>query len=213
MTHEFKHQKMLKFVPILVEILMRTTIALDDELVAKVAAQLERLTIGDPAADSTAMGPLIRESQRTKVEAMIDRARRDGAQIAYGGGRPAHLDRGYFVEPTLLVDVHNSMEIARQEVFGPVGVIISFDDEDDAIRIANDSDYGLGGGVWSADPLKAYAIARQLRTGTVSVNGGAGALNPGAPFGGYKRSGLGREWGAHGMQEYLEHKAVTWPVA
>jgi aldehyde dehydrogenase (NAD+) len=184
-----------------------------DDLVAKVQTQLDQLTVGDPATDTTAMGPLIRESQRTKVEAMIDRARREGAQIAYGGGRPAHLDRGYFVEPTLLVDVHNSMEIARQEVFGPVGVIISFHDEDEAVRIANDSDFGLGGGVWSADPLKAYAIARRLRTGTVSVNGGAGALNPNAPFGGYKHSGLGREWGAYGMQEYLEHKAVTWPVA
>jgi aldehyde dehydrogenase (NAD+) len=183
-----------------------------DDLVAKVAAQLEQLTVGDPAADTTAMGRLIR-GQRTKVEAMVDRARREGAQIAYGGGRPAHLDRGYFVEPNLLVDVHNSMEIARHVVFGPVGVIISFDDEDDAVRVANDSDFGLGGGVWSADPIKAYAIARQLRMGTVSVNGGAGALNPDAPLGGYKHSGLGREWGAYGMQEYLEHRAVTWPVA
>ena len=125
------------------------------------------------------MGPLIREAQRAKVEGMIDRARLDGAQVAYGGGRPANLDKGYFVEPTLLVDVDNEMEIARQEVFGPVGVVIPFDDDDDAVRLANDSDFGLGGGVWSADPVRAYAIARRLRTGTVSVNGGGGSAQSG----------------------------------
>jgi acyl-CoA reductase-like NAD-dependent aldehyde dehydrogenase len=184
-----------------------------DELVAKIQAGLAHISVGDPAAEDTAMGPLIRESQREKVEGMIDRARRDGAQVAYGGGRPAHLDKGFFVEPTLLVDVHNSMEIVREEVFGPVGVIVSFDDDDDAVRIANDSNFGLGGGVWSGDPVRAYAIARRLRTGTVSVNGGAGGINPDAPFGGYKHSGLGREWGGYGIQEFVEHKAVTWPVA
>jgi aldehyde dehydrogenase (NAD+) len=105
------------------------------------------------------------------------------------------------------------MEIAREEVFGPLGVVIPFDDEDDAVRLANDSSFGLGGGVWSADPVRAYAIARRLRTGTVSVNGGGGGLNPAAPFGGYKHSGLGREWGSYGMEEFLEHKAITWPVA
>ena len=104
------------------------------------------------------------------------------------------------------------MEIARQEVFGPVGVIIPFDDDDDAVRLANDSDYGLGGGVWSADAGRAFTIARRLRTGAVSVNGGGG-LNASAPFGGYKHSGLGREWGAFGIDEFLEHKAVTWPIA
>jgi aldehyde dehydrogenase (NAD+) len=183
-----------------------------DELVAKVQSLLAQVRVGNPADEDTAMGPLIRESQRTKVEAMIDRARRDGAQVAFGGGRPAHLDRGFFVEPTLLVGVDNSMEIARQEVFGPVGVIIPFDDDDDAVRLANDSDYGLGGGVWSADAGRAFTIARRLRTGAVSVNGGGG-LNASAPFGGYKHSGLGREWGAFGIDEFLEHKAVTWPIA
>jgi aldehyde dehydrogenase (NAD+) len=184
-----------------------------DELVAKVSGLLTELTIGDPADEGTHVGPLIRETQRAKVEGMIDRARRDGAQVAYGGGRPANLDKGYYVEPTLLVDVDNEMEIARQEVFGPVGVVIPFDEDDDAVRLANDSDFGLGGGVWSADPVRAYAIARRLRTGTVSVNGGGGGLNPAAPFGGYKHSGLGREWGSYGMEEFLEHKAITWPVA
>jgi acyl-CoA reductase-like NAD-dependent aldehyde dehydrogenase len=184
-----------------------------DELVAKIQAELAHLMVGDPAAEDTAMGPLIRETQRTKVEGFIDRARHDGAQVAYGGKRPAHLDKGYFLEPTLLVGVDNSMEIVREEVFGPVGVIVSFDDEDEAVRIANDSNFGLSGGVWSADSANAYAIARRLRTGTVSVNGGAGGINPDAPFGGYKHSGLGREFGAHGIQEFLEHKAVTWPVA
>jgi aldehyde dehydrogenase (NAD+) len=184
-----------------------------DELVAKIQAELAHLMVGDPAAEDTAMGSLIRETQRTKVEGFIDRARHDGAQVAYGGKRPAHLDKGYFLEPTLLVGVDNSMEIVREEVFGPVGVIVSFDDEDEAVRIANDSNFGLSGGVWSADSANAYAIARRLRTGTVSVNGGAGGINPDAPFGGYKHSGLGREFGAHGIQEFLEHKAVTWPVA
>jgi acyl-CoA reductase-like NAD-dependent aldehyde dehydrogenase len=117
------------------------------------------------------------------------------------------------VEEGVLVGVDNSMEIEREEVFGPVGVIVSFDDEDEAVRIANDSNFGLSGGVWSADSANAYAIARRLRTGTVSVNGGADGINPDAPFGGYKHSGLGREFGAHGKQGFLEHKAVTWPVA
>jgi acyl-CoA reductase-like NAD-dependent aldehyde dehydrogenase len=117
------------------------------------------------------------------------------------------------VEEGVLVGVDNSMEIVREEVFGPVGVIVSFDDEDEAVRIANDSNFGLSGGVWSADSANAYAIAGRLRTGTVSVNGGAGGINPDAPFGGYKHGGLGREFGAHGIQEFLEHKAVTWPVA
>ncbi|MDG4668086.1 aldehyde dehydrogenase family protein [Mycobacterium sp. 236(2023)] len=184
-----------------------------DDLVARVQELLDSVTVGDPAAEGTVMGPLIRENQRVRVEAMIERARTSGAQIAYGGARPAHLDRGFFLEPTLLTGVDNSMEIARQEVFGPVGVVIPFDDEDDAIRIANDSDLGLAGGVWSADAQRAFAIARRLRTGNVNVNGGSGAPNPDAAFGGYKASGLGREWGAHGMQEYLEHKSVTWPVA
>jgi aldehyde dehydrogenase (NAD+) len=184
-----------------------------DELIAKVLGLLAQLTIGNPADESTHIGPLIREAQRVKVEGMIDRARRDGAQVAYGGGRPTHLDKGYFVEPTLLVGVDNTMEVARQEVFGPVGVVIPFRDDEEAVRLANDSDFGLGGGVWSADPVRAYAIARRLRTGAVHVNGGGGGLNPNAPFGGYKHSGLGREWGSYGMDEFLEHKAITWPVA
>ncbi|BBX66427.1 aldehyde dehydrogenase [Mycobacterium saskatchewanense] len=184
-----------------------------DELVERVTRTLGQLTVGDPADCATDMGPLIREAQRTKVEAMIARARDEGAEVAYGGGRPAHLDKGFYVEPTLLVNVDNRMNIARQEVFGPVGIVIPFDDDDHAVRLANDSDFGLGGGVWSADPVRAYTIARRLRTGTVSVNGGGGALHPDAPFGGYKHSGLGREWGGHGIAEFLEDKAVTWPVA
>lgn len=184
-----------------------------DELVERVTRILGQLTVGDPADGGTDMGPLIREQQRTKVEAMIARARDEGADVAYGGRRPAHLDKGFFLEPTLLVNVDNRMSIARQEVFGPVGIVIPFDDDDHAVRLANDSDLGLGGGVWSADPIRAYTLARQLRTGTVNVNGGAGGLHPDAPFGGYKHSGLGREWGSYGLEEFLEDKAVTWPVA
>lgn len=184
-----------------------------DELIERVTGILSQLTVGDPADPATDMGPLISEEQRAKVEAMVEHACNEGAEIAYGGRRPDHLDEGFFVEPTLLVGVRNTMRIARQEVFGPVGIVIPFDNDDHAVQLANDSDFGLGGGVWSADPVHAYAIARRLRTGTVNLNGGAGGLHPDAPFGGYKHSGLGREWGTHGIEEFLERKAVTWPVS
>jgi aldehyde dehydrogenase (NAD+) len=117
------------------------------------------------------------------------------------------------VEPTLFVGANNAMKIARTEFFGPVGVVIPFDDDDEAARIANDSEYGLSGGVWSADPIRAARVARQLRTGMVVVNGGGGGLSPNAPFGGYKHSGIGREFGRYGLSEYLQHKAIQWPVA
>jgi acyl-CoA reductase-like NAD-dependent aldehyde dehydrogenase len=117
------------------------------------------------------------------------------------------------VEPTLFTDVDNSMDIAQREFFGPVGVVIPFSDDDEAVRIANDSPYGLSGSVWAKDPVRAYAIAKRIRTGTVKINGGDQAMSPYAPFGGYKQSGLGREWGEHGLDEFLQTKAVTWTVA
>ncbi|MFJ3212559.1 aldehyde dehydrogenase family protein [Streptomyces flaveolus] len=183
-----------------------------DEVVAAMTAALEHVTVGDPADPSVMMGPLISEAQRAKVESLIADGVASGARLVCGGGRPAGLDKGWFVEPTLFADVDNSMRIAREEFFGPVGVVIPFKDEEEAVRIANDSDFGLGGGVWSASPARAFEVARQLRTGSVSVNGGGPTLHLDAPFGGYKRSGLGREWGTHGLEEFLLTKSVTWGV-
>lgn len=187
--------------------------SLHDELVAQIKAALDYINIGDPADPAVTMGPLIREAQRERVETLIRVGLEEGAQVAYGGGRPAHLDRGYFLEPTLFVGVQNSMKIARTEFFGPVGVVIPFRDDEEAIRIANDSEYGLAGGVWSGDPIRALNVARQLRVGTVVVNGGGGGLNPDGAFGGYNQSGIGREFGAHGLSEFLQHKTIQWPVA
>jgi aldehyde dehydrogenase (NAD+) len=186
--------------------------SLFDDLVTRVKATLGFLKIGDPSDPTVMMGPLIRESQRKKVEQMIHSALDEGAQIEYGGGRPSHLEKGFFVEPTLLSNVDNSMQIARKEVFGPVAVVIPFSDEREAVRLANDNEYGLAGGVWSADPLRALQIARQLRVGTVIVNGAGGGLNPDGPFGGYKQSGVGRENGQYGLSEFLQHKAIHWPA-
>ncbi|ARE37799.1 aldehyde dehydrogenase (plasmid) [Rhodococcus sp. BH4] len=184
-----------------------------DELVAMVAGGLSMIKVGDPADPSTMMGPLISEAQRSKVETLIQSGLDQGARLAFGGGRPAGLAKGYFVEPTLFADVDNSMDIAQKEFFGPVGVIIPFDDDDHAVRLANDSDFGLGGGVSSGDPVRAYGIAKRIRTGMVTINGGGGGVTPHVPFGGYKQSGLGREWGAAGLEEYLQTKSITWSAA
>jgi len=185
-----------------------------DELVAKVVELLAQVRVGDPADASTDMGPLISDAQRAKVEELIAAGLAEGATLAYGGGRPAGLDRGYYVEPTLFTDVTNDMSIAREEFFGPVNVVIGFDSDEEAVALANDNPYGLSGAVHAKDPVRAYAIARKLRTGGVVVNGGGGAFpNTSAPFGGYKASGLGREYGAWGIDEYLQTKAITWGVA
>lgn len=193
-------------------LLTRTLVheSIHDDLVDAVRAGLSQFTVGDPADAETMMGPLIREQQRARVEGLIQRAVDEGAELAYGGGRPAGLDKGFFVEPTLFTGVRNDMRIAREEVFGPVGVVLKYADEDEAIRLANDSEYGLGGGVWSADTVKALSIARRMRTGGVAINGGGVGLSPHVPFGGYKQSGLGREWGTWGMEEYLQHKSIQW---
>ena len=184
-----------------------------DELVGMAAATLAHITVGDPQAESTMMGPLISAAQRDKVEGLIATGVAEGAEVAYGGGRPAGLDTGFFVEPTLLTGVNNDMVVAQREFFGPVGVVIPFDDDDEAVRLANASDYGLTGGVWAQDPVRAYGIAKRIRAGHISVNGGGGSLSPYGPFGGYKQSGLGREWGTFGLEEFLEAKTVVWPVA
>jgi len=163
---------------------------------------------GDPSSDSQIMGSLVNARQRERVLAYIEKGKEEGARLLLGGGVPAHLDKGYYVEPTVFMDVSNDMTIAREEIFGPVLVVIAYDDEDDAVRIANDSEYGLSGAVWSASDDRALAVARRLRTGTVMVNGG-NFYSGDAPFGGYKQSGLGRESGPEGFEEYLETKTIA----
>ncbi len=181
-----------------------------DEVVERMTAALGRITVGDPTDARTGMGPLIRSAQRERVERYVAAGIDAGARVACGGSRPAALDRGYFFEPTLFADVDNSMSIAQDEIFGPVGVVIPFDDEDDAIRIANDTRYGLASGLWHPDPVRAYELARRIRAGTVSINGGGGGPHLWGPFGGYKQSGIGREFGDYGLAEYTQLKTVSW---
>ncbi|WP_405904151.1 aldehyde dehydrogenase [Streptomyces sp. NBC_00656] len=176
------------------------------EIVEGLADQFRAMVVGDPLDPATTVGPLVSERQRERVEGYISKGIAEGARLVVGGGRPAHLDQGWYVEPTLFADVDNSMTIAREEIFGPVVVVIPFDDDDDAVRISNDSDYGLHGSVFSADEQRALAIANRLRTGNVGINGGG--LSFAAPFGGYKKSGIGREFGIEGLQAYLESKTI-----
>jgi aldehyde dehydrogenase (NAD+) len=184
-----------------------------DELVERLTAALAALRIGDPDDPRTDIGPLIRAAQRERVERYVRIGAEEGARLAYGGGRPAGLPRGYYHEPTLFADVTSSMRIAQEEIFGPVGVVLPFADDQEAAAIANDSDYGLSGAVWSGDPVRAYRVAQRVRTGTIAINGGGGGTNPHGPFGGYKRSGIGREFGEAAVDEYLETKSVVWGVA
>lgn len=144
--------------------------------------------------------------QRERVETYIARGRSEGARITVGGGRPAHLDRGWFVEPTVFADVDNSAVVAREEIFGPVLSLIAYDDLDDAVRIANDSDFVLGGTVWTGDPERGAALAHRVRTGTIGVN--RYIPDPAAPFGGVKASGLGRELGPEGLAGYLQFQTI-----
>jgi acyl-CoA reductase-like NAD-dependent aldehyde dehydrogenase len=155
------------------------------------------------------MGPLIRESARTRIEGMISAAQADGATLAYGGDRPDHLPKGYFLNPTLLTGVDTSMTIAQKEVFGPVQTFLPFRDEDDAVRIANDIPYGLNGSVFSADVERAFRVAERVGTGRMNINSSTNA-NPDAPFGGYKHSGMGREGGSFGITEFINTKFVSW---
>jgi len=193
-------------------LLTRTLVheSLLDDLVGRVKEALDAVIVGDPADPTTTMGPLISAAQRAKVEELIQAGRDEGAQIAYGGGRPPGLDKGFYIEPTLFVDVDNSMTIAQREFFGPVGVVIPFRDEEEAVRLANDSDFGLAGGVWAADPVHAYRIATRIRAGMIYINGGGAGSSPHTPFGGYKNSGLGVERGEYGLDEFLLSKSIIW---
>jgi betaine-aldehyde dehydrogenase len=170
-------------------------------------AAAETFTPGDPFADSTRLGPLVSAAQRDRVRNYIDKGIGEGATLLTGGAEaPDGLEHGFFVRPTVFSSVSPDMTIARDEIFGPVLVIIPYDSEDEAVAIANDSEYGLAGGVWAGSAERAVAVARRLRTGQVEVNGGR--FNPLAPFGGYKQSGNGREYGSFGLEEFLEVKAL-----
>ena len=171
------------------------------------AAAAEKAKPGDPFEDGTRLGPLVSDAQRERVRGFIKKGEEEGAKLVTGGAEPPEgLDTGYFVRPTVFSDVRSDMTIAQEEIFGPVLVIQPYDDEEDAIRIANDTQYGLAGGVWSGDEERAKAVARRIRTGQVEINGGV--FNPLAPFGGYKQSGHGRELGRLGVEEFLAVKSL-----
>ncbi|NDV06128.1 aldehyde dehydrogenase family protein [Rhodococcus sp. IEGM 248] len=177
-----------------------------DEVVDAVANFADSYTLGDPLDPSVTMGPMATPTHRDKVLGYIDIAKNSNARLVTGGGRPDGLDQGWFVQPTVFADVDNSDRLAREEVFGPVMALIPFEGDDEAVRMANDSNYGLGGSVWSVDEDRALGVARQVRTGTIGLN--YYTLDLGAPFGGFKDSGLGRELGPEGLDPYLEYQSV-----
>jgi aldehyde dehydrogenase (NAD+) len=175
------------------------------EAIAKKVA--ESVVVGDPKAEGTAVGPLVSKIQFDRVEGFIAQGIAEGAKVVIGGsGRPAGISKGYFVKPTIFSNVTNDMVIAREEIFGPVLCILPYSSEEEAIRIANDTPYGLAAYVWSKDPARARQVGARIRAGQVILNGARGDMN--TPFGGFKRSGNGREWGEHGLRDFLEIKAM-----
>ena len=183
-----------------------------DEGVGVIEARFGEVRYGDPLERDVIQGPQISARQRDRILSYIDGGVSEGARLVLGGGRPAGLPVGYYVEPTLFADVENSMRIAQEEIFGPVLVVIPYDDEDDAVRIANDSPYGLSSAVSSGSEARAVRVARRLRAGTASINGGVW-LAPDSPFGGYKASGIGRQNGLEGFEQYTETKTIAGPLA
>ena len=179
-----------------------------EEFATKLVAAAAKMKIGDPREAGVVIGPLISDGQRSRVERYVTRGREEGATLACGGKRPAHLPRGYYYEPTLFTGATNEMTIAREEIFGPVITMIPFGDEDEAVAIANDSDYGLYGFIWTGDRARSMRVAARVRTGTVQINGSP--PNPQAPFGGYKLSGIGRDGGRFAMNAYSELKYIGW---
>jgi len=181
-----------------------------DEVVDAVSGMVGGLAVGDPENEATEVGPLVAERQQERVEKYIAVGQEEGAKVAVGGnGRPSGLEKGWYVKPTVFSGVDNSMRIAREEIFGPVLAVIPYDDTDDAVRIANDSEYGLAGSVWTGDVDQGLDIARRVRTGTYGVN--QYTMDFIAPFGGYKGSGLGREFGVEGLSHYVELKSIVPP--
>jgi aldehyde dehydrogenase (NAD+) len=177
-----------------------------DEIVETVTALASNLKVGDALDPATQIGPMVSARQRDRVESYIAKGKADGARVTTGGGRPDGIDRGFFVSPTIFADVNNNHTIAQEEIFGPVLAVIPYGDEDEAVRIANDSDYGLGGSVWSTDPEHAAAVARRVRTGSIGIN--SYVNDPVSPFGGVKSSGLGREMGPEGLAGYEVLKSI-----
>jgi aldehyde dehydrogenase (NAD+) len=181
-----------------------------DRVVGQIVDQLSVMKVGDPHDPDTDFGPLAAKRQRESVERFIASGVAQGAKVAHGGGRPADLPTGWYVEPTVFVDVDRGMEIAQEEIFGPVLSVITYRDTDEAVAIANDSRYGLGGAVFGADTEEAISVAARIVTGTVQVNGGP-AAGGGGPFAGRKESGLGAERAVEGLETFLELKSVTLP--
>ncbi|MGH2785444.1 MAG: aldehyde dehydrogenase family protein [Actinomycetota bacterium] len=184
--------------------------AVYDEMIETMTAILARVTVGDPHDPATVMGPLIRETQRARVEGYVASGKKQGARLAFGGGRPAGLDRGFYVEPTLFADVDNAMSVAQDEIFGPVSVVIPFEGEDQAVAIANDTRFGLAASIWHPEPVRALELSRRIKAGRVAINGGGPTMNPHGAWGGFKHSGLGRELGDYGLLEYVELKTIEW---
>jgi len=168
---------------------------------------VQAMTVGDPLDISNQVGPLVASRQRDRVEGYIASGKKEGARLACGGGRPKALPRGWYVEPTVFLDVNNQMKIAREEIFGPVLVVIPYDGEEQAIALANDSDFGLGGGVWCKDTAHGVEVAARVRTGTITVNTPM-LLDFNSPFGGFKKSGIGRELGPEGIAPYTEYQSI-----
>ena len=181
-----------------------------DEVVEAIVEQVKAMVVGDPLDPATEVGPLVAGRQRDRVEGYLRSGREEGATVVLGGGRPAGLDKGFYVEPTVFAGVDNKMRIAQEEIFGPVLAVIPYDGDDDAITIANDSNYGLCGSVWTGDNERGLGIARQVRTGTYMLNTGV-PIDFATPFGGYKDSGLGREFGPEGLESFLEMKSIGLP--
>jgi aldehyde dehydrogenase (NAD+) len=175
------------------------------ERLAKSAAQ--SVVVGDPKAPGTVMGPVVSKIQFDRVEGYISKGIAEGANLIIGGeGRPEGIDKGYFVKPTIFSNVNNSMTIAREEIFGPVLCILPYETEEEAIRIANDTPYGLAAYIWSGDLARANRVGSRIRAGRVTINGASGDMK--TPFGGFKASGNGREWGEFGLRDFLEVKAM-----
>jgi len=179
-----------------------------DGFVERMVGFTRIVTIGDPADPGVMMGPVIREERRQKILEYIESGRKEGARLAAGGGVPAGRPKGYFLEPTIFAAVPNGIRIAQEEIFGPVVSVIPFADDAEAVRIANDSAYGLGGAIYAKDVSRAVALAKQIRTGVVWINNGINQMD--GPFGGFKESGLGREGGRWGLEEYTEVQQIAW---
>src|SRR5580698_2665560 len=182
-----------------------------DEVVEAVVAGVGAMVVGDPMDPATEVGPVVAERQRARIEGYLDSGREEGATVALGGGRPKNQPKGWYVEPTVFSNVDNKMKIAQEEIFGPVLVVIPYDGDANAIDIANDSNYGLCGSVWTGDNDRGLGVARQVRTGTYMLNAPV-PIDFATPFGGYKESGLGREFGPEGLETFLESKSIGLPA-